>query len=80
LFAAAGLSGALLAAAPGANAAVSGGMLSGREFGLEPNAARDQSAPLQRAVDEASRRGGYLLLEPGLYIASGITISSSPCA
>jgi uncharacterized secreted repeat protein (TIGR03808 family) len=79
MFAAAGLSGALLAAAPGANAAVSGGMLSGREFGLEPNAARDQSAPLQRAVDEASRRGGYLLLEPGLYIASGISISSSLC-
>jgi uncharacterized secreted repeat protein (TIGR03808 family) len=71
--------GALLATTPTASAAISGGMLSGREFGLEPNAARDQSAPLQRAVDEASRRGGYLLLEPGLYIASGITISSPLC-
>lgn len=52
-------------------------MLNARDLGLEPNAARDQSAALQRAVDQASARGGYLLLEPGLYIASGVRITSS---
>jgi uncharacterized secreted repeat protein (TIGR03808 family) len=76
VFGAAGLAGVALATGP-AQAAVTGGMLSAREFGVEPNAARDQSAILQRAVDEASARGGYLLLEPGLYIASGVRISSS---
>jgi hypothetical protein len=44
LFGAAGMAGAAIAVSP-AQAAVSGGMLSGREFGLEPNAARNQSAP-----------------------------------
>lgn len=76
LFGAAGLASAALSLNP-AQAAVSGGMLNGRDLGVEPNAARDQSAALQRAVDEASARGGYLLLQPGLYIASGVRISSS---
>jgi uncharacterized secreted repeat protein (TIGR03808 family) len=75
MFSAAGLAGAALAMTP-ARAAVSGGMLSAREFGVEANAARDQSGPLQQAFDAASRRGGYLLLEPGLYIASGLRITA----
>lgn len=73
---AAGLAGAALAVTP-VQAAVSGGMLSAREFSVEPNAARDQSRALQTALDEAARRGGHLLLEPGLYIASGLRITSS---
>lgn len=76
IFGAAGLAGAALALTP-AQAAVTGGMLNARDFGVQPNAARDQSAALQRAVDEAEARGGYLLLEPGLYIASGVRIGSS---
>ncbi len=76
IFGAAGLAGAALALSP-AQAAIAGGMLTGRDLGVEPNAARDQSAALQRAVDEASARGGYLFLEPGLYIASGVRIGSS---
>ena len=76
IFGAAGLAGAALAMSP-VQAAVSGGMLNAREFGVEPNAARDQSRALQTALDEASRRGGHLLLEPGLYIASALRITSS---
>ena len=51
-------------------------MLTGREFGLEPNAPRVQSVEFQRALDEAARRGGYLLLEPGLYVVSGLRINA----
>ena len=76
IFGAAGLAGAALAVTP-VQAAVSGGMLNAREFGVDPNAARDQSRALQTAVDEASRRGGYLLLEPGLYIVSDVRITSA---
>ena len=76
IFGAAGLAGVALAMSP-VQAAVSGGMLNAREFGVEPNAARDQSRALQTALDEAARRGGHLLLEPGLYIASALRITSS---
>jgi uncharacterized secreted repeat protein (TIGR03808 family) len=70
------LAGAALAAQP-ASAAVAGGMLSAGSLGVVANAARDQSAELQRAIDTATARGGYLLLEPGLYIASGLRIPSA---
>jgi uncharacterized secreted repeat protein (TIGR03808 family) len=54
-----------------------GSMLNGRAFGVEPNVAHDQSQAMQIALDEAARRYGHLFLEPGLYIASGLRISSA---
>lgn len=54
-----------------------GSMLNGRTFGVEPNAAHNQSQAIQIALDEAARRGGHLFLEPGQYIASGLRISSA---
>ena len=75
VFGVSALAGAALAIQP-ATAAVSGGMLTASSFGVVANAARDQSDALQRAINEASARGGYLLLEPGLYIASDLRITS----
>jgi uncharacterized secreted repeat protein (TIGR03808 family) len=49
--------------------------VSADEFGLEPNARRDQSKALQAAIDAADKRRGNLLLPPGKYVASGLTIS-----
>jgi uncharacterized secreted repeat protein (TIGR03808 family) len=59
-----------MAAMPIASVAVSA-----QEFGLEPNAKRDQSKTLQAAIDMAAKQGGVLLLPPGKYVASGLTIS-----
>lgn len=42
------------------------------EFGIEPNAASDQSAALQRAIDALGGRG--LVLPPGLYVAGDLKI------
>ncbi len=67
----------LAATATPVHAAVSGGMLSASQLGVVTNGERDQSAELQYALDQAAARGGYLLLEPGLYIASGLRIRSS---
>lgn len=75
LFGMSALAGAALSVQP-AHAALTGGMLSAGTLGVEANAARDQSVELQHALDQASARGGYLLLEPGLYIASGLRIRS----
>ena len=76
LFGMSALAGAALSA-QSASAGVAGGMLSAGSLGVEANTARDQSGELQRALDVASASGGYLLLEPGLYIASGLRVRSS---
>ena len=44
------------------------------ELGLNPSSARDQSGALQYAIDKAVERKLPLLLQPGNYIASRITL------
>ncbi len=43
-------------------------------FGIEPNAARDQTAALQKAIDETAARGVMLALPPGLMRAGGLVL------
>jgi len=65
-----------------AHAATDTGGFEGRQFGLRPQAilsktaGPDQSAKLQKAVDAASRSGRPLILAPGRYRVSGISIPS----
>jgi len=44
------------------------------EFGIEPNASRDQSRALQDAIDACAGRG--LVLPPGFYVASGLEVKA----
>jgi uncharacterized secreted repeat protein (TIGR03808 family) len=68
---------AALISEPGnAQAAVAGGMLNSRTFGVEPNASHDQSELLQKAIDAAVQQGGYLFVEPGRYFVSGLQIAA----
>ena len=46
-----------------------------RNSALRPGAADDQSAKLQRAVDQAARTRVPLWLAPGVYRAGGITLA-----
>lgn len=46
-----------------------------RQFGVEPDAPRDQSAALQRTIDEAVRTSGQLFLPAGTYVAAGLEIN-----
>ncbi len=43
--------------------------------GLDPNSRVDQSKALQKILDEAMDRGGSVILPPGRYIVSGLTIN-----
>jgi len=58
--------GATVAAAPINAASVPAGGLDAAQFGLRPGAADDQSAKLQRAVDQAARTRVPLWLAPGV--------------
>jgi len=71
----ASLAGATVAAAPANAASVPAGGLDAAQFGLRPGAADDQSAKLQRAVDQAARTRVPLWLAPGVYRAGGITLA-----
>jgi uncharacterized secreted repeat protein (TIGR03808 family) len=66
----------LLSAAGGAAAMpLAAAAVSAEEFGLEPNAARDQSKALQSALDAMAKRAGVLMLPPGKYVVSELKIS-----
>ena len=46
-----------------------------RKHGVIPDAARNQSAALQGAINQASAAGGELFLPPGTYVATGLQIN-----
>ena len=48
--------------------------LDATQFGVRPGATGDQSAALQRAIDQASRTRVPLMLAPGVYRAGGLTL------
>ena len=73
------LSGAAVAAAgalriPAASAQAYG--LDAARFGIAANSATDQSAAIQRALDETRVTGTPLFLPPGRYLASGLQLGS----
>ena len=47
------------------------------DFGVEPNAERDQSAALQRAIDELAPAGQPIIIPPGMYRAGKLQLPSS---
>jgi len=49
--------------------------LAAADFGLQPDAARDQSQAIQRALDAAVAVRGRLTLAPGLYIVRDLVIA-----
>ena len=48
--------------------------LDAAHFGVRPGAATDQSAALQRAIDQAAHTRAPLMLAPGVYRAGGLTL------
>lgn len=52
------------------------GAVNGTELGLRPGALDDQTAVLQRAIEEAASRGRPLFLPGGRYVVSGLTLTS----
>ncbi len=48
--------------------------LDAAHFGVRPGATNDQSAALQRAIDQAARTRVPLMLAPGVYRAGGLTL------
>ena len=48
--------------------------LDATQFGVHPGVAGDQSAALQRAIDQAARTRVPLMLAPGVYRAGGLTL------
>ena len=62
----------LATAAKAAPASVRG--LDAAQFGLHPGAPDDQSAKLQRAIDQAARTRLPLWLAPGVYRAGDLTL------
>ena len=53
-----------------------GQSIPGSAFGLEPDAARDQTKQLQSALDQTAARGHTLALAPGRYIAGAVRLPS----
>lgn len=72
--AAAALAGALSVEA--AHAAQAGAGRSVADFGVEPNADRDQSAALQRAIDELTAAGQPIVIPAGNYRAAKLKLPS----
>jgi uncharacterized secreted repeat protein (TIGR03808 family) len=68
--------GAAALAIPARAAPLSHFGLDAAHFGLRPGALDDQSARLQRAIDEAARTRIPLALAPGVYRAGGLTLSA----
>jgi len=52
------------------------GALDAAHFGVDPSVTEDQSAVLQRAIDEAALRGTPLFLPPGRYLVRDIKLPS----
>ena len=63
-------------AAPARAAPLSTFGLDAAHFGVRPGAPDDQSAKLQRAIDDAARRRVPLLLAPGVYRAGDLKLSA----
>ena len=70
------LAGAAAFAAPVRAAPLSGTGLDAAQFGVRPGAPDDQSAKLQRAIDQAARRRVPLMLAPGRYFARDLKLTS----
>jgi uncharacterized secreted repeat protein (TIGR03808 family) len=68
--------GAAALAIPASAAPLSQHGLDASQFGVRPGAPDDQSARLQRAIDEAARTRVPLALAPGVYRAGGLTLSA----
>jgi len=66
--------GAAAFAIPAGAAPLSQHGLDASQFGVRPGAPDDQSARLQRAIDEAARTRVPLALAPGVYRAGGLTL------
>ena len=47
------------------------------DFGVEPNAERDQSAPMQRAIDELAPAGQPIVIPAGMYRVGKLQLPSS---
>jgi uncharacterized secreted repeat protein (TIGR03808 family) len=63
-------------AAPAKAAPLSNFGLDAAHFGVRPGAPDDQSAKLQRAIDDAARRRVPLLVAPGVYRAGDLKLSA----
>jgi uncharacterized secreted repeat protein (TIGR03808 family) len=63
-------------AAPAKAVPLSNFGLDAAHFGVRPGAPDDQSAKLQRAINEAAGRRAPLLLAPGVYRAGGLKLSA----
>jgi uncharacterized secreted repeat protein (TIGR03808 family) len=61
---------------PGAARAGGPAAMPAAEAGLEPDAVRDQTDRLQRAIDQAAARGVPLILAPGQYPVRGVQLRS----
>jgi uncharacterized secreted repeat protein (TIGR03808 family) len=53
------------------------GALDARQLGVTPGAPDPQTERLQRALDEAARRGRPLFLPPGRYVVAGLRLPSN---
>jgi hypothetical protein len=69
-----GLTAASAPLATGVHAAPAGGGRSVTEFGVEPNAEKDQTAALQKALDELTHSGHPVLLPAGVYMTGPLTL------
>jgi hypothetical protein len=69
-----GLTAAAAPLATAAHAAAGQGGRSVTEFGVEPNADRDQTAALQKAIDELSRAGEPVTLPGGHYMTGTLRL------
>jgi uncharacterized secreted repeat protein (TIGR03808 family) len=65
---------AIAGAALSTSKPASAGGLDAAQFGVRPNAADDQSAALQRAIDQAAASRTPLALVPGIYRASELNL------
>jgi uncharacterized secreted repeat protein (TIGR03808 family) len=65
---------AAVLAAPAKAAPLSNFGLDAAQFGVRPGASSDQSAALQRAIDQAAQTRTPLMLAPGIYRAGGLTL------
>jgi uncharacterized secreted repeat protein (TIGR03808 family) len=70
------LTGAAVIATPALAAPLSRYGLDAAQFGVRPGAADDQTAKLQRAIDQAAQARMPLMLAPGRYRAGNLTLSA----
>ena len=53
---------------------MTGTSVSATSFGISPSADRDQTAALQKAIDQTAAKGLGLMLPPGIYVMGGLIL------